>query len=274
MNTSDFLKNLETEIKISKLSPFTVRNYVFFNSKLLEHAKKEPGQIEEQDIKNYLADKLNDKATGSTILALAAIRYAFISILKKDPTLNIKRPKKERTLPEVLSKDEIDKVISAAETKKSQLMLKTLYYTGLRVSELVNLKRNDIDIEKSEAIVKGKGNKQRRVFFTPKLLEALKEWLQENPENVYVFSKDKPLTTRNVQKILNKISIKLQMQKKLTPHKLRHSFATHLLESGTDIRTIQTLLGHENLATTEIYAHVTEELYKKAKQNIDLLERI
>jgi len=274
MKKEEFLQKLETELKIRRASIHTIKNYLFFNSKLLEFCGKDAEQIEEQDVKNFLAEKLSNKATGSVILALAAIKYAFMTILKKDPTSNIARPRKEKVLPDVLSKEEVDAVIKAAETVKSRLMIKMLYYTGLRVSELVNLKVSDINLEKGEALIKGKGNKQRRVFFTPRLHDSLKEWLSAHPQNIFLFSKEKPLTTRNIQKILNKISKKLGLQKPLTPHKLRHSFATHLLESGSDIRTIQALLGHENLSTTQIYTHLTDELYKKAKEKIYELERI
>lgn len=273
MNKQEFIEKLTTELKLLKKSPLTIRNYVYFNNRLIEHSKKNPDQLSEDDVKGFMAT-MTEKASISMILALSAIRFASTKILKNDLTLNIGRPKKEKTLPEVLSKEEVDAIIKAAETKKSELMIKTLYCTGLRVSELTNLKANDINLEKKEAIVKGKGNKQRIIFFTPKLYESLKDWIEKHPMNQYLFSEDKPLTTRNIQKILNKISIKLNLHKKITPHKLRHSFATHLLENGTDIRTIQALLGHENLNTTQIYTHLTSELYKKAKEQVNGLERV
>jgi integrase/recombinase XerD len=281
MNTSDFLKNLETEIKISKLSPFTVRNYVFFNSKLLKHAKKEPDQIEEQDIKNYLADKLNDKATGSTILALAAIRYAFTAILKKDPTLNIKRPKKDDKLPTVLTKEETKALIEAAETKKSKLIISLLYSGGLRVSELTNLKIENLDFEKAQGKVSGKGSKERVFFFSKNLAHEIKEYLEkkqfEQPEHqiIYIFpstiDKTKPITPRNVQRIIKRAAKKAGIQKKVTPHTLRHSFATHLLESGVDIRKIQVLLGHKRIDTTTIYTHVSGKSLEEIKNPLDNL---
>lgn len=274
MQKEEFLKKLETEIKINRFSNFTLKNYIFFNEKLLEFLKKEPEQIEEQDIKNFIAGYLDKKSAGSVILALASIRFAFEAILKKDPTQNIKRPKKEKRLPEVLNKDEIDAVIKAAETKKSELMIRLLYFTGLRVSELVNLKAEYVDFEQSQIRVIGKGNKERRVLLPEGIKEKLKNYIENHQNQAYLLSKDKPLTPRNMQKILTKIAKKLELKKKLTPHKLRHSFATHLLESGTDIRTIQVLLGHENLSTTQIYTQVTDELYKKAKDSINSLERV
>lgn len=273
MQKEEFIEKLETELKLLKKSPMTIRNYVYFNSKLIDFTKKEPDQLSEDDVKKFLAT-MTEKASSSMILALAAIRFATKKILSKDLTLNIERPKKAKALPEVLNKDEVDTIIKAAGTRKSELIIKTLYYTGLRVSELVNLRAEDLDLERHEALIRGKGNKQRKVLFTLKLSEALKAWLESHTDYKYVFSRDKPLTTRNIQKILTRIALKLNLKKKVTPHKLRHSFATHLLEGGTDIRTIQTLLGHENLDTTQLYTHLTDELYKKAKEKIDALERV
>jgi len=270
MNKQEFLKKLETELKIARQSNMTIRNYLFFNEKLLDFINKQPDQINEEDVKLFLAEKLSNKSESTIILALAAIKYAYSTIFGRDITAGIKRPKKAKKLPEVLSKEEIKQIIEAAQTRKSRLMIKMLYYTGMRVSELVELKKDAIDLEKGEVIIKGKGNKERKILLPKKLVEELKEYMQSH-DGVYLFSKDKPLTTRNVQKILSKIAIKLKLNKKITPHKLRHSYATHLLEKGLDIRTIQVLLGHENLATTQIYTHITDELYRKAREKIEEL---
>lgn len=271
MNKEEFLKRLETELKIARQSPATIRNYLFFNKAFLDFINKDPEQINSEDVKLWLAQNLSNKAESTVILALAAIKYAYSIILGKDITAGIKRPKKAKKLPEVLSQDEIKQIIEAASTRKSRLIIKLLYYTGMRVSELVNLKREDVNWEKKEIVVKGKGNKERKILLTSKIAEELKEYLDQYKDNKYLFSKEKPLTTRNVQKILSKIARKLGLKKRVTPHKLRHSFATHLLEKGLDIRTIQALLGHENLATTQIYTHLTDELYRKAREKIEEL---
>ena len=112
MNKEEFLHRLETEIKISKLSPYTLRNYLLFNKQLFEHSAKEPASIEQQDIKNFLADKMSDRASISTILFLSSIRFAYTNLLGKDPTLGIKRPKNEKKIPEVITKDEVIKLIN------------------------------------------------------------------------------------------------------------------------------------------------------------------
>lgn len=271
MKKEEYLEKLETELKLLKKSPLTIRNYSYFNSKMIDFCKKDPDQLAEDDIKRFMAT-MTDKASISMILALSAIRFASTKILKQDLTLNIERPKKEKTLPSVLSKDEVKKLIEAAETRKSKLIMQILYSTGLRVSELVNLKVNDLNLDEKTGMVKqGKGKKDRLLILPEKLIAELQEYVKNHPNNVYILSEKEPLTTRNIQKIIKKASQKAQIQKKVTPHTLRHSFATHLLESGTDIRLIQQLLGHENLNTTQIYAHVSTEQLKKIRNPLDEL---
>ncbi|UZE93722.1 MAG: tyrosine-type recombinase/integrase [Candidatus Pacearchaeota archaeon] len=271
MQKEEYLKKLETELKLIKRSNLTIRNYLYFNKKLLESTNKDPEQLSEEDVKNFLAS-MSDKASSSIILALAAIKFASIAILKQDLTKDIKRPKKDKTLPSVLTKDEIKSLIDASQTRKSKLMIKFLYSTGLRVSELVNLKPQDLNLQEKTGIVKkGKGKKDRFFTLPEKLIDELQNYIEKHPKNQYLFSKDKPFTTRNIQKIIKKTAENANIQKKVTPHTLRHSYATHLLESGTDIRIIQVLLGHENLNTTQIYTHVSTEEIKKVKNPLDNL---
>ena len=149
MNKEEFLKKLETEIKISKLSPYTLRNYLDFNKQLLEHSNKQSSLVDSQDVKNFLADKMNDKSSSSVILFLSSIKFAYTNILGKDPTINVKRPKNQKKLPIVLTKEEVIKLFDAALTKKSRLILELLYSSGLRVSEIVKLKSSDIDFNEN-----------------------------------------------------------------------------------------------------------------------------
>ena len=172
----------------------------------------------------------------------------------------------------MLIKEEVRKLIDCAETKKSKLIISMLYSTGLRVSELVNLKREDINFEeKIGKVKKGKGSKDRIFTISENLCKDLNYYLQKRKDNKYIFSKDKPLTTRNIQKIVKHLQSKAKINKKITPHTLRHSFATHLLEGGTDIRVIQSLLGHASLNTTQIYTHISTEQIKKVKNPLDNL---
>jgi len=170
-----------------------------------------------------------------------------------------------------LTKDEVRSVIDSADNEKSRLIISLLYSSGLRVSELVNLKVSDLDFKENIGWVrKGKGNKDRLFTLSQNLVNDVKKYL-EGRQHEYVFSKSKPLTTRNIQKIIHGVKKRAGINKKVTPHTLRHSFATHLLESGVDIRKIQVLLGHSSLNTTQLYAHVSSEEIKKIANPLDSL---
>jgi integrase/recombinase XerD len=272
MNQQEFLKHLETEIKISKLSEYTLRNYLDFNKKLLDQAKKLPEQIDSQDVKLFLAEKMTDKASSSTILFLSSIKFAYLNILGKDPTINIKRPKKENKLPVVLTKEEVLKLFEATKTLKSNLIIQLLYSSGLRVSEIVNLKKENLDFNENMGWVrKGKGKKDRMFIISQKLSKKLQKLISKHEDWKFLFSKEKPLTTRNIQKIVHAVGLKSGINKSVHPHTLRHSFATHLLENGVDIRKIQVLLGHESLNTTTIYTHISNNQLKDIKNPLDEL---
>lgn len=272
MEKSEFLHRLETEIKISKFSPYTLRNYLEFNKKFLEHSNKQPEQIEQQDIKNFLADKMSERAAISNILFLSSIRFAYTNILGKDPTLGIKRPKNEKKIPSVLTKEEVIQLINAVENRKSRLIIQLLYSSGLRVSELVNLKKQDLDFNENTGWVRaGKGKKDRMCFISKKLSKKLKKYLEKKKDWIYVFSENKPLTTRNIQKIVQKAAAKAGINKQVHPHTLRHSHATHLMDAGVDIRKIQQILGHASISTTQIYTHISNEQLKSIKNLLDEL---
>jgi len=272
MNTEEFLKRLATEIKIAKLSEHTLKNYVEFNRLLLKHAKKEPEEIEQQDVKYFLAEKMSDRASSSNIVFLASVKFAYSNVLGKDPTAGVKRPKKENKLPMILTKEEVIRLIKAAQTLKSKLIMQLLYSSGLRVSELVNLKPVDFDFNENRGWVReGKGGKDRMFLLSPKLSKNLNKFAKKQEDWKYIFSKNKPLTTRNIQKIVQKAGQNAGIDKEVHPHTLRHSFATHLLDSGVDVRNIQALLGHASIATTQIYTHVSVEQLKTIKNPLDNL---
>lgn len=275
MNKEEFLKRIETELKISNNSSYTIRNYLFSNSKLIDFSKKNPDEITTDDVKDYMAEHLSGKSSSSLVLFLAAIKYAYSNLLKRDITSEIKRAKKEVKIPSVLTKEEVKKLINSLNNDKSKLMISLIYACGFRVSELINLKLQDIDFnDKTGHVRKAKGKKDR-IFNIPNFLA---EQLQKQSENQkkegkeFLFTGPKgTLSSRNIEKIVGKASKKAGIQKKVTPHTLRHSFATHLLESGTDIRRIQELLGHSDLSTTQIYTHISTKELKKIPSPLDTL---
>ncbi len=201
------LEQLRTELKLRGFSPLTVRNYAFFVQKCLTFASKEPDTLTEDDVKSYLASLIESKSKSTTMLAAAALKFLFNEVLKK-PLANVHVPKKDKRLPEVLSREEVKLLINSAETLKSRLMVSLLYSSGLRVSELVKLRPQDIRFEEKIGWARsGKGGKDRMFIVSDGLINELKSYLSKK-ENTYLFSKEKPLTTRNVQKIVKKLNVK------------------------------------------------------------------
>ena len=264
------LEKLKTELKLRGFSQQTLRNYSFFVEKFLKKSNKPSAELTEDDVKLYLSELFDSKSKNTIMLAAASIKFFFKEILKK-PFESVRVPKKDKKLPEVLTKDEVKNLINSADNEKSRLIISFLYSSGLRVSELVNLKVEDINFsEKVGKVKSGKGGKDRMFTLSESLLQDVQKYL-ENRNHIYVFSREKPLTTRNIQKIIQFTQKRSGINKKITPHTMRHSFATHLLESGVDIRMIQSLLGHSSLNTTQLYTHISTEQIKKVQNPLDKL---
>ena len=191
MKKEEFLDKLTIELKISKNSEYTLRNYLEANQNLLDFLKKDPDQIIVDDVKKYMAEKLGELSSSTTLLFLSAIRYAFTTIFGKDITTNIKRPSKDQKIPAVLTKKEVDKLIDAISTKKSKLMIHLIYACGFRVSELTNLKIVDLNFEEMIGYVRKAKGKKDRAFNLPKLLlTQIKKQVEKQKElnQEYLFS--------------------------------------------------------------------------------------
>lgn len=268
----EVVDKLKAELKIRGFSPLTVRNYTFFVEKFLNKTQKPFEELNEDDVKMYLSDMFDSKSKNTIMLAAAALKFFFKEVLKRDFE-GVPLPKKDKRLPEVLTKEEVRNLIESTDTVKSRLIVSLLYSTGLRVSELVNLKVSDLNLDdKTGWVRRGKGSKDRLFVMSENLSQELKEYFGDRgKENEFVFSKAKPLTTRNIQKIIKGARERAGINKKTTPHTLRHSFATHLLEQGIDIRVIQAMLGHSSLSTTQVYTHISSEQLKKVKNPFDVL---
>ncbi len=275
MEKEEFLNKIEVELKISKNSEYTIRNYLQANLELLNFLGKDPDEVTKDDVKLYMAEKLTDQASSTIIVFLSALRFAFSNILENDVTMGIKRPKRERKIPAVLTKDEVTRLISATPTKKSKLMLILTYACGFRVSELISLKIGDLNFEEMIGHIRQAKGKKDRVFNIPQRLSKQLSKQVENQKELnqeYLFSgPNGKLSGRNIQKIVRKATNLAGINKEVHPHTLRHSFATHLLENGTDIRMIQELLGHADLSTTQIYTHISTEELKKISSPFDNL---
>ena len=261
------LEDLRTELKLRGFSTNTEKTYVFHNQKFLEFAKKDPKDIQENDIKLYLAQLLTEeKEKSSVALVRSALLFHQNEILNKNFS-TIKTPKIPKKLPITLSKEEINRLIEAASHEKSKLLIKMIYASGLRISEALHLKVEDVEFEQKIAWVRsGKGGKDRMIVLGEKVLDELKSYLKSRgitKGTIFLGKDGKPMTPRNAQKIISLAAKTAGIAKPTTPHKLRHSFATHLREAGQDLRVIQELLGHSSIQTTEIYTHVSTEEKRK-----------
>jgi integrase/recombinase XerD len=273
MKKEEFLNKIKVELKISKNSNHTLSKYLTANQVFLDFIQKDPGNVVIDDVKLYMAEKLTNQASSTIIVFLSALRYAYANILGKDITAGIKRPKREKKIPAVMTKEEVQKLIDAISNKKSKLMIQIIYACGFRVSELTSLKAKDLNFEEMIGHVRQAKGRKDRVFNIPKRLsKQLQKQVEKQKEfgQEYLFAGPKgKLSERNLQKIVKKAAKTAGINKEVHPHTLRHSFATHLLEAGTDIRMIQELLGHADLSTTQIYTHISTEELKKVKSPLD-----
>ena len=258
----DIIYNLQREMLRRGYSPRTIQTYIFCIKNFLKFCKKDLNQINKTDIKSYVDKYVDKNSAGNTInVHLNAIKFLFEEILNRRLTLKIKYSKVPKTLPVFLTKEEIIKLFSVIENEKHKLILELIYSAGLRVSEVINLKKEDLEFERNIGWVrKGKGMKDRP-FIIAKIIEIkLREYINKNcvNQNSYLFvgqNKNK-LTARTVQEIVKYAAKKAGINKKIHPHSLRHSFATHLIENGHDIATVQPLLGHNSAETTLMYVHM------------------
>jgi len=205
--------------------------------------------------------------------ALAAIRFLYLNVLKKEIDFDFFiKMKKPNSLPNVLAINEVKKIIDLIVNLKHKAIISTIYSCGLRISEVIDLKFSDIDSSAMTIkIVNAKGKNDRYVMLSTKLLELLREYFREYKPKKYLFERQNggKYSSRSIQEVFNRAVKAANISKKVTVHTLRHSFASHLLDNGTDIRFIQELLGHKHLSTTQIYTHINPVSVKKIKSSFD-----
>ncbi len=274
MKLQELLQKIENELKLRNYSHKTIKSYLGCLSdyfKYIKIIKKDP---EVATIKNYLLEKQERGQSSQTInLHLNAIKYLYREIFKNNVPIDIKFAKISNKLPVILSRGEIGKIINSITNKKHRLLVSLSYGAGFRVSETINLKIKDINPEELTIHIKeAKGKKDRLTIFPEKVLSNLKEIIALRDKNDFVFTSNRggKLTQRSAQKIFETALKNANINKDATFHSLRHSFATHLLENGTDVRYVQELLGHANIRTTQIYTKVTNPALRKIKSPLDL----
>jgi site-specific recombinase XerD len=249
--------------------------YSYFKDFCLYFIKKELVDITTTQINSYILDLIKSKniSISQQNQRINAIKFYYEKVLgRKKEYYELHRPRKENKLPKVLSKNEIKRIFEVTNNLKHKCILMLIYSAGLRRSELLNLTFNDIDSERMVIhIYEAKGKKDRISLLSDNLLQLLRQYYKEYRPNKYLFEGQNggKYSASSVANILKKAARKAGIRKTVTPHMLRHSFATHLLEQGTDLRYIQELLGHASSKTTEIYTHVSKKAIDKIKNPID-----
>lgn len=264
------------DMRIRNFSPHTQKQYIIYVAAFAKHFGKSPEELGLEQIRSYQLFLLEQKRVcpATLNLAVSALRFLYGVSLQQDWDIQmIPYAKKPKKLPIVLSQEEVLRFIQVVRDMKYRTVLMTTYAAGLRVSEVTQLKVKDIDSERMcIRIEQGKGRKDRYIMLSAKLLHHLRQyWKAYKPEDwLFEGHQNGHLPISTVQTVCKKARLEAGIKKEVTPHILRHSFATHLLEGGTDIRTIQLLLGHRSLNSTMIYTHVAQKIHKTLSP-LDLL---
>ncbi|HNP20126.1 MAG TPA: tyrosine-type recombinase/integrase [Fulvivirga sp.] len=267
----EFLQKLE----LKKYSENTARTYTTMFEAFINHYKHLPlKSLGENEIREYLSIQVKRGRSDSMLNQIInSIKFYFEVVLgMPNRFYDIERPQKKERLPVVLSKNEIQSILTNTTNHKHKCILSTIYSAGLRISELTNLKIKDIDSERMMIRVENsKGGKDRYTLLSQTLLNDLRTYYKVYRPKNYIFEGQNGAmySPSSIRKILSRACKKGGIRKKVTPHTLRHSFATHLLEQGTDLRSIQSLLGHNSLSTTEIYTHVANTTMMSIKNPLD-----
>lgn len=273
MELKDLLLRIKDDLKLRNYSRKTIQSYLLCLKNYFRYIKDVRKDPNVSLIRKYLLEKQAGGWAPQTMnLHLNAIKYFYREIFKSKVYINLKFTKTSKKLPIVLSRNEIEKIIGAIENRKHKLLISLSYGAGLRVSEAVNLRIRDINMDELTIHLKGaKGNKDRITIFPEKLKADLSEMMALQHGNEYLFESERggKLTTRAAQLVFEKALKRAKIEKAATFHSLRHSFATHLLENGVDVRFVQELLGHQNIRTTQLYTKVTNPSIRKIKSPLE-----
>ena len=261
----DIEKSVRKECKRRRLSPQTIRTYLYCINKFLDYTKKTIDRISKKDVRLFLEHLSERNLSGNSLNTYhMALRFLFTQVLEKRMWIDIKYSKTPKKLPSVLTKEEVRKLVGAISNQKHKLMIEFLYGSGLRVSELLNLRLKDLAPDKGYGFVRnGKGGKDRLIVVPKSIKEKIDNLIKTEKllEEDFLFksNRNKKYNARSIQKIIRNASEKAKLKnwKEIHPHTLRHSFATHLIENGYDVTNVQAMLGHKSPETTLIYTHIS-----------------
>ncbi|MBS3150443.1 tyrosine-type recombinase/integrase [Candidatus Woesearchaeota archaeon] len=273
----DVIFSMEKEMLRRNYSYRTVKTYIGCVKNFLNFCHVEQRKISKEDVRGYLDNLVNRGSSGNTInVHLNAIGFLVRQILNKNFMIKIKYSKVPKKIPVVLAKHEIISLVNCIGNKNHKLLIKLMYGAGLRVSELISLKPENIEFESNFAWVrKGKGNKDRMFIIADCLKKELLNYIEENSlvQKSWLFpGHNGHLSARTVQEIVKKAAKKAKIKKNVHPHALRHSYATHLIENGYDLMSVQSLLGHNSPQTTLIYLHIARMRIINVKSPLDGLD--
>jgi integrase/recombinase XerD len=271
-------KRMLEELQRRNYSESTAVCYLRQITEFARYFRRSPAQLGPEEVKRFQLYLVQEKKVSwaTYIQTTAALRFLYVKTLGRTfMTGEIPYPKRPKRLPTVLSHEEITRLLNAARSLKHCALLMALYGAGLRVSEACRLTIDDIDSSRMVVHVRqAKGNKDRDVMLSPVLLATLRQYWKRSRPKRWLFpgyGPDKPMTTKSVFLMVRSTAARAKITKTVSPHTLRHSFATHLLESGTDLRTIQMLLGHADVSTTIIYLQVSQQHIRKITSPLDQL---
>ena len=270
------------DMRVRRLSPFTQRTYVETVARFARYFDRSPERLGPEQIRAYQVYLATERrlATSSLLVAVSALRFLYRVTLQKRWSFDdvLPAPKAPQSLPVVLSPQEVVQFLDAVKAPKHRAILTTCYAAGLRISEAIALTVSAIDSERMVLrITKGKGQKDRYVMLSPKLLAVLRDWWKVERPRHWLFPGERPeapITRRAVQLACRIARRRARLAKPVSPHSLRHAFSVHLLEAGTDVRTIQLLLGHRSLQTTARYLRVANTKVCSTASPLDLLPRL
>jgi integrase/recombinase XerD len=272
---------MRMDLELKNLSPRTRSCYLTWMRSFALHFHRSPDELGEQEIRDYLHYLIQEKKASQSGVsqAYSALKFFYETTLKRDWNgFRIPRVQKGKKLPVVLSQQEIQAIFSATRNLKHRVVLMTIYSAGLRISEVVHLKVSDIDSQRMTIRVQqGKGQKDRYTLLSQRTLEVLRAYWKEYRPSGWLFPgkpETEPLSVSSVQRVFEKVLLRARIKKPASVHTLRHSFATHLLEAGTDLYHIQRLLGHTSPKTTAIYLHLSRKNLGGLTSPLDLLEGI
>lgn len=276
MNAKGLLAKYKHQLILKNYSSNTVNAYLNGLKLFLTYIKKnELTDINGKEVEMYFyyCKKSLGYSYSTMKQHLASVKFLYEVVLKQeiDFDFNVKM-KKPSTIPEVLSVEEVQRLLNSFKNLKHKAIFTLCYSAGLRLGEILNIKIKDIDSDRMQIrITQAKGKKDRYSLLSPKVLELLRKYVTEYKPKEYLFEGQSggKYSSASVQQLMRKHRTKANIKKKATPHTLRHSFATHLLDNGTDIRFIQELLGHQHISTTQIYTHVSPKSIKNVKSPID-----